>query len=312
MKKLPLFDLHCDTLTEAYNKGKHLRTNDLHISFEKLSDFKPYCQVLAVWSSHKSNCESAWNKFLEARRFLDDELKLNPNVRFASEYGELSGSDCTVLLAVEGGKLIGSDLSRLKVMRSLGVRFLTLTWNDPCLICGANGTDGGVTEFGFAVLDRCRTLGIIPDISHASDKAASDVITHCEENGGICVATHSNSRVVCNHSRNLTDELFMRLVRLGALVGISMAPMHLCDGGKADVSHITEHIMHYLSLGGEDTVCLGCDFDGIVDTPDGIASVSELYALADALAHCGCSDELIDKIFHQNAMNFMSRHLKNK
>jgi len=310
MKKLPLFDLHCDTVTEAYNQNTHLKSNGLHLSFDGLSDYEPFCQVLAVWSSDKLTPDAAWSRFLEVRRYLDAELAENPDVKLADGFADMENHSRSVMLAVEGGKLIENDLGRLELLRSLGVRLLTLTWNDPCDICGANGTDTGVTDFGYKVLCRCLTLGIIPDISHASDKTAYDVIAYVKEKGGVCVATHSNSRTVCQHSRNLTDDIFKKLVDMGSLVGISMAPQHLSRDGKADADTVCRHIEHYLSLGGCDTVCLGCDFDGIEKTPEGITSVSGLYCLADKMAERGLSEKIINKIFYKNARDFFARHMK--
>ena len=159
------------------------------------------------------------------------------------------------------------------------------------------------------MLKKCSELGIIPDISHASDKTAYDVIDFCEQNGGICIATHSNARAVCSHVRNLTDDIFQKLVKLGAVVGVSMAPQHLNLSGKADISDIVRHIEHYLSLGGEHTVCLGCDFDGIESTPNGIDSVAHMYKVANELARLGYDDELIDKVFYKNAHEFIEKHL---
>ncbi len=299
MSELRITDLHCDTVLKAYCGKKSLISNDLHISVEKLREFRSFCQVFAVWSDEKISGAHAWTRFLEASAFFKEQLR----------HGDIP-SGCQAILAAEGGKLIENDLSRLDVMRDLGVRFLTLTWNDPCPICGACGTDIGVSEFGYEVLGRCREVGIIPDISHASDKTAHDVIDFCEQNGGICVATHSNSRTVCEHIRNLTDGIFERLVKLGAVVGISMAPQHLNISGSADISDIVRHIEHYLSLGGENTVCLGCDFDGIGSTPCGIGSVSDVYKIADGLAKRGYSDGLIDKIFYQNAHDFIEKYLR--
>ena len=67
---------------------------------------------------------------------------------------------------------------------------------------------------------------------------------------------------------------------------------------------------HYLSLGGENTVCLGCDLDGVVPLPEGISSVSDLYKIADALAKRGHTDKLIEKIFYANAREFVARNLR--
>ena len=311
---LPLIDLHCDTLYEAAKQNKSLTKNDLHLSFERLSKYTPFCQILAVWSDSALCEDGAWEHFFIARENLAGELSQSTAVRLVTCDSELSVCEKegigAVMLAVEGGKLIKDDLSRLDTLRESGVRFLTLTWDDQCRICGSNKTGGGLTEFGSLVLLRCMELGIIPDISHASDEASDEVISFMEDRGGICIATHSNSRTVCDHSRNLTDERFIRLARLGGLVGISLAPQHLVPGGNADVDSAVRHIEHYMSLGGEDTVCLGCDLDGIAHPPHGIKSVSDIEKIADALGRINYTEEQIKKIFYANARNFFSLWIK--
>ena len=311
---LPMIDLHCDTLYEASKRGESLIKNGLHISFERLAKYSPFCQVLAVWSDSKLDCEGAWHAFFTARSLLERELAEYPSVKQVTSDAELTACEKNghgaVILSVEGGKLIGTDLSRLDILRGEGVRFMTLTWDDPCAICGSNKTGGGLTEFGRSAVTRMLELGIVPDISHASDESADDVISLAEEQGKICIATHSNSRAVCNHSRNLTDRLFRRLVKLGAVVGISMAPQHLREGGGADICDIVRHIEHYMSLGGENTVCLGCDLDGIETRPKGIETVSDIEKIADALGRINYTDELIKKIFYANARNFISVWIK--
>lgn len=314
MKKLPLFDLHCDTATAAFDSGKSLISNDLQLSLDRLSGYETFCQVLAVWSSDRLDPEAAWQKFFKVRDSIVSELSGTERVRLVTSGAELSACENdgvgAVILAVEGGKLIENDLSRLDTLYRCGVRFLTLTWNDPCPICGSCLTEDGLSDFGYEVIEKCSRLGIVPDISHASDRSALDVIEYCEEHGVTPAATHSNSRTALFHERNLPDGIFSRMVKLGAAVGISLAPQHLGKNGAADVKTVFGHIEHYLSLGGENTVCLGCDLDGIDKTPDGISSVSDLYAIADEMAHHGCGDELIEKIFYKNARDFILRNLK--
>lgn len=311
---LPMIDLHCDTLYEASKREKSLIANDLHLSFERLAKYSPFCQVLAVWSDSKLDCEGAWSRFFVARELLKSQLEKHPAVKQVASDAELIFCEDNglgaVILAVEGGKLIGTDLSRLDVLRNEGVRFMTLTWDDPCAICGSNKTGSGLTKFGRSAVTRMLELGIIPDISHASDKSAEDVISLAENEGKICVATHSNSRSVCNHSRNLTDGLFERLVKLGSVVGVSLAPQHLREGGNAEIDDVVRHIEHYMSLGGENTVCLGCDLDGIETRPTGIETVSDIEKIADALGRINYTDSLIKKIFYANARNFISRWIK--
>lgn len=318
MKKLPLFDLHCDTLYESHKRNVSLLKNELHLDFLRLSKYTPFCQVLAMWSDKRINGDTAYNHFFEAYDKLKSDLAdANADgipVRLVTNDDELTrvenNNENAVFLAVEGGKLIGEDLSRLDVLYDCGVRFLTLLWNDPCKIGGSNGSDDGLTDFGISAVNRCFSLGIIPDLSHASDKMCDEVISLAEEQNKVCIATHSNSRAVCEHSRNLTDERFCRTAKLGGIVGISLAPMHLTHNEVCEISDIVRHIEHYMSLGGEDTICLGCDLDGVETLPSGIDSVADLYKIANALGRINYTDEWVEKIFYANARNFISLWLK--
>lgn len=311
---LRLFDLHCDTLYECNKQSKSLVSNDLNLSLKRLSEYERFCQVLAMWSDPHISEDEAYKRFFEARELLARQLseaeKLGISVRLCTDDRTLTEAEnqgsMAVMLAVEGGRLLSDDLSRLDCLYEAGVRFLTLVWNKTCKIGGAHDSDEGLTDFGRSVVLRCFELGIIPDVSHASVKMTNEVLEMCEASGKVCVATHSNSHVVCAHRRNLDDANFKRIAKLGGIVGVSLAPNHLTSGDKCTIDDIVAHIEHYLSLGGEDTVCLGCDLDGIGHLPEGIDNVSDLYKIADKLAQNNYNEILIDKIFYANARNFIS------
>lgn len=313
MNNVPLFDLHCDTLYKCRDEGASLADNNFDISFKRLDEYKKHCQVLAMWSSWRIDDDTAYAHFFEARELLSHELE-NSTHRLCRCDAELSKCEAdgvgALFLAVEGGKLLGSDITRLDELYKNDVRFLTLVWNATCAIGGGHDTDEGLTEFGVYVVKRCHELGIIPDVSHASDKMTDEVIAISEAFGRPCIATHSNSRAMHEHTRNLTDERFSRIAKMGGLVGVSLAPIHLTANEICRMDDVVRHIEHYLDIGGEDTVCLGCDLDGVVPLPEGIGSVSDLYKIADELAKRGHSDTLIEKIFYKNARDFVSRWLK--
>ncbi|MBE6611128.1 MAG: hypothetical protein E7632_01435 [Ruminococcaceae bacterium] len=310
MTTYPLFDLHCDTLYECLKQNKRLSANNLAVSLDRLAEYEKSCQVLAMWSDWRIDEEAAWRRFLEARKKLADELSETDTARLCTDDASLKECErdgrTALFLAVEGGKLIANDISRVDAMYKSGVRFLTLVWDKICKIGGAHDTDEGLTPFGREVVRRCLTLGIIPDLSHASDKMIDEVLEICEGEGKVCIATHSNSRAMCDHRRNLTDDRFTRIAKLGGIVGVSLAPMHLTKDEICTVADVVRHIEHYMSLGGENTVCLGCDLDGVEKLPEGIRSVSDLAKIADLLGQNGYTDECIEKIFYANARNFIS------
>ncbi len=313
MHSIPLFDLHCDTLYKCRDKGASLLDNGFDISFKRLDEYKKHCQVLAMWSSWIIDDDTAYAHFFEAHDLLLRELEGSTH-RLCRCDEELAACEAdgvgAVFLAVEGGKLLGDDITRLDTLYKNDVRFLTLVWNATCHIGGGHDTIEGLTDFGRAVVKRCHELGIVPDVSHASDKMTDEVVAISEEMGRPCIATHSNSRAMFEHTRNLTDDRFSRIAKMGGLVGVSLAPVHLTDSEVCRIDDIVRHMEYYLSIGGEDTLCLGCDLDGVVPLPEGIESVSDLYKIADALAKRGYGDGLIEKIFYNNARSFISRNLK--
>ena len=84
-----------------------------------------------------------------------------------------------------------------------------------------------------------------------------------------------------------------------------MAPEHLSDSGTADVTDICRHLYHYLELGGEDTVCFGCDFDGISNVPAGVSSIGNIPDLRESLMKEGFSEDTITKLFFGNSHRFI-------
>ena len=297
---IPLFDLHCDTLSELYRRNENIKNNDLHISFEKAKAFSPYAQVFAIWSDASLSNDGAYeryNKILDySKKELNFTTKINNNEQFS-------------ILAVEDARLLSNDLSHLHKLFSDGVRILTLNWKSVSIIGGAWDTNKGLTEFGKNVVKTCFELGIIPDISHSSEKTVDDVFELSKKYNRPVIASHSNSYYVCNHKRNISDEHFKKIIEFSSIVGISLVPEHLLNNCYATIDDILYHIEHFLDLGGENTVCLGSDFDGVSSLPQNINSISDLTLLYQDIEK-RFGNIIAKKIFFENAYNFMKKNLK--
>lgn len=289
---MKLFDLHCDTVTELRGRGETLWQNTCQVKLEEaLRAFDDYTQVMAFWSEDDLDGEENYRRFHETLRYVTPML--NETERFHP------------LLAVEGGKLLCSDLSRLDVLHDCGVRILTLVWKNICCIGGAYNTDVGLAPFGRQVVERCYDLGIVPDISHASDAMAYEVFDIAERRGGTVIASHSCSRAICSHPRNLTDDMARRIAALGGVIGINLVPDHLGGDGIDDVCR---HLWHLAEVAGDDRVCLGCDLDGTSELPRGIAHVGDLIKIADCLRKNPHPDGFVEKVFYSNAQTFAKAH----
>lgn len=290
---MKLFDFHCDTVYEMHKRGLSFDNDKLHIAKEKTRSFKKYVQVFALWTDNTLSDDEAYRNFFDMLPY----------------YESISEPNIKKILGVEGSALLGDDINRLNVLYEKGVRVLTLVWRDTCKIGGAYNTDVGLTDFGRKVVLRCFELGIVPDLSHASRKMIKEVLALAKKAGKPVIASHSNSYSMCAHDRNLLDEDFTEICKTGGIVGISLAPQHLCINEKeCEISDVIRHIKHYLSLGYGDKVCFGCDFDGVSNLPRNINGVEDLYKIFDALTQNKFTEEQICGFFFDNAANFAERN----
>ena len=315
--RLPFFDLHCDTATALYYGEKSILKNDLHISLDKIQVYERYAQVFAIFTRTSLSDEEGYRAFLSVseffRRLMKEHSELMCLVRNSDELSHaLEAKRAAAFLAVEDACILSERLERLSELYERGVRFLTLLWGGETCIGGSWDTSVGLTDFGKKAVHECFRLGIIPDVSHASVRSTDDIVSIAEEYGRPIVATHSDSYAIYSHGRNLSDRHFETIKRLGGLVGINLYKHHLSDNEAepADAETVFRHIDHYLSIGGENTVCFGCDFDG-ASFPDAFRDVSSVASLADVMLRHNYSDALVHKIFFDNAEAFIGRALSN-
>ncbi len=298
---IPLFDLHCDTLSEMCKHNESFFDNNLHISINNAKQFSPYFQVCAIWSDSSLSDEDAYLNYIETVSFAKKQISFITN---CNEIKEKS-----FILAVEDARILNDNLSRLEKLYQDGVRILTLNWKGKSIIGGGWDTNFALTDFGKNVLIKCFELGIIPDISHSSVECCEEIFNLSKLYNKPVIASHSNSFSICNHKRNLCNEHFNILVQSNSILGISLASEHITNKKFAQIKDLMNHIYHFLSLGGENTICLGCDFDGVTSLPHEINSIKDLSKLYKEI-DLSFGQRIANKIFFYNAFEFMSKNLK--
>ncbi len=324
---IPVFDAHCDTILEAHNHSCGIRENKLHIDLKRGGSFAPYAQVFAIfkrpwpenidWQKIDYSkdwpaevlvplCDELLNYLLSEFDKSTDILthcKNSDDAKTAAKDGKIAA-----FIAIEGAELLGCEIKRLEAAYGMGVRFINLCWNFDNDLCGAaNGPmKSGLTRQGAQFVNRMQELGVAVDLSHASERAFWDV---AEITKRPIIAGHSNSKTVCNNARNLTDEQFKALVSLKGVAGINLYPDFLNESGKAGIDDILRHIEHFLELGGEKTVCLGGDLDGIETTPEGITGIESYGEIYNAMLRRNYSEDLVRDIFYNNLFNVLERIL---
>ncbi len=305
------FDLHADTAYEIKKQGASLSENTLNIDIKKLSYLENYAQIMAVWSDEELTDEDGYIQFKEIADNLRNELSKD-GYSLSTDFQKLKDSLDTkskaFMLGIEDARLLCGKIERLREIYENGVRFLTLTWAGATCVGGSHDTDVGLTDFGKEVVSSSFELGIIPDISHASKESANDALDIAEKYACPIVATHSNSFSVFSHRRNLRDEHFRRISTLGGVVGVSLCSPHLSDEEKrqSDISDVLRHIEHYLSIGGEDSLCIGADLDG-APLPQGFSDVRDIEKINTELDK-RFGNEITEKIMWSNAFNFIKRN----
>ena len=306
MNILSLADMHCDTPFELFYRKASFLKNDLAVSAKKAERYDHFLQVAAVWSDKALDNDSAYHRTLEIIEYFKCDVE---KIKDCSFYINDQNTKIQFILSIEDARILGDDINRLYHLHGCGVRILTPLWCGKSCIGGAYDTVLGLTDFGKQTVKTCTELGIIPDISHASEQSAYDIFEIC--NGFVpVIASHSDSYKVFPHKRNLTDEQFVAIRNLGGVVGINLCAEHLgYDCELSAINTVIDHIEHYLSLDGENTVCFGCDFDG-AETPFELSDITSLFTIAERMSARGYSDSLIEKIFYLNAENFIKKNIK--
>ena len=310
---IPVFDLHCDTaltlLGESRNEAGSLKKNQLHIDLERASKLEAYCQCFACFTTPMMQ---EWNKLspivIFERELATIQREVDQNKRlisFAYSADEIEANrekgKMSAILTIEGPAGFDFDPELLDNLYQIGFRITTLGWNESNVLTGSNVTGGGLTEKGREYLKEAQRLGMLVDVSHISDQGFWDIMD-CTQ--APIVASHSNSRALCNHSRNLTDDMFRAICQTGGVAGINQYAEFL--GEQPTLDTVCDHIFHFMELDPSGKhIALGGDLDGCEQLSQGFEGIQSYPALAQRLLERGLNEETIRDIFWNNALNVL-------
>lgn len=322
-----LIDMHCDTLLKLIDTGENgdLSENPYCVSVSDLKKADSLAQFFACFiqltkmegETLEERCDAGYRYVHKAAAFLKKQVEaygrdigLAVNVE-DMEKNRDQGKVSAVFTVEEGGVLNG-DLERLDVLRDLGVCLITLTWNYENCIGHPNSRSAkemalGLKPFGVQVVERMNDLGMVVDVSHASDGTFWDVLKYSKRP---VAASHSNCRALCGHPRNLSDEMIRALSEKGGVAGLNFYGLFLDGSRESRIDAMVEHIKHMIRVGGSDFPAVGTDFDGF----DGMVSmeipgISQMDLLRDALQKAGITEGQIDKIWSGNVLRVLKENV---
>lgn len=284
-----------------------------HLDLPRMIEGKVNCCIFAIRVTRFYNPERCVKRALELFDSFYKEVDENSNkIALAVDYKDIvkvtSEHKVAAMLSIEGGEAIEGNLAVLRTFYKLGIRIFGLTHNDRNQIADGigEGTKGGLTKFGFQVINELDRLGIVIDVSHLSDQGFWDVVGATKNP---IIASHSNTRSVCNHSRNLTDDQIKSIAEKGGVIGINLAPETI-DAMQPSLSKLVDHIDHISCITSTDTIGIGADFDGLEKLPLGIKDVSETPHITAELLNRGYSETDVKKILGDNFLRVFKKVLK--
>lgn len=213
------------------------------------------------------------------------------------------------MLGVEGGHSIEGSLQMLKKFYNDGVRYMTLTHNRSLSWAGSSAGDPeqGLTPFGEEIVAEMNRLGMLVDLSHVSVQTMRDTLQITK---APVIFSHSSARAICDHTRNVPDEILKRLPENGGVVMINFFPSFIVPvevlakdkEALGDLHLVVDHIEHVIRVAGIDHVGIGSDYDGVSRLPVGLEDVSTYPRITQELLNRGYSEADIHKILGGNLM----------
>lgn len=211
-----------------------------------------------------------YDRYLEAHPELFVKATGTDHVDLARDTGRMG-----VFYLFQNSEQFGGDLDRVDMFYRMGVRSSQLTYNErnrAGVGCRAEGDDGGLTDFGRALVEKMNQMGMLVDLSHANMPTMADAIEHSAEP---CVISHTACDAVYHHERNTTDANLRALADNGGVVGVCQLRPFLTHKKSDNLHTYFDHIDHAVQVCGVDHVCIGSDRDHrvIEMTPEYIAEL---------------------------------------
>lgn len=215
------------------------------------------------------------------------------------------------LIGMENGYVLGRDLSLLEEYRRRGARYLTLVHNghndigdsaQPSMTLGdMRAEHGGLSPFGYEVVDELNRLGILVDVSHVSKDTMLQATRHSK---APVIASHSGTAAIFGHARNMDDEQLLALRDNGGVVQIVAFNTYLKEGGNASVSELVDHIDHAVQLIGVEHVGISSDFGGGGGVT-GWNGADETFNVTLELVRRGYGEDDIAKLWGGNVLRIL-------
>ena len=307
-----LFDIHSDLFMDVDNRragGSRSAISENHSERLKEGGVTGMFAPLFINPYQKEELlhKKARSMFLNMSAELNDNRQIVAVAKCAQDFLDAAQEGkLALMLGSEGLCYIGEEIALIELFYQLGMREVSLTWNeDNALASGAKGDPGrGLTQAGAALVKRVEELGMILDVSHINEKSFWDIAKIVKEP---IMASHSNSYTLCPHPRNLKDDQLAFIREIGGVVGLNAYPEFVQQEQPLwNMERLADHMDYMIEKMGIDHVALGFDFADYMDEED--AHLSDFYSarhipkLLEIFRRRGYTQADLDKITHENIL----------
>jgi len=303
---MKIVDLHCDALLKMHEDRTRSFTNhpELNVNIERLIHGKISLQVFAIYVDPALPSDMKFQAALEQIDLFHTEViekhKQMKKITHWTDIQQLKDGEIGAMLSLEGADAFGNDLTKLRTFYQLGVKSIGLTWNNANLCADGVGEPrgGGLTELGFDAVRMNNNYRIWTDVSHLSVKSFWDVL----DTASYPIASHSNSKTICPHRRNLDDEQAKAIFRKNGFIGMVFSPLFINETESATIDDLIKHIDYFCSIGGVNNIAFGSDFDGISQLVTGLEHSGKYQTLIEELLKRYKEDE-VKGFAYKNVLN---------
>jgi microsomal dipeptidase-like Zn-dependent dipeptidase/gamma-glutamyl-gamma-aminobutyrate hydrolase PuuD len=314
-------DSHCDApmyFSSGIDIGKKNPT--LKVDIPKMYEGRLDAVFMVAYLKQKERTPEADRQAFDKTVALLTELKRqidrHPDIaglaRSAADIHRLkSAGKKAILMGIENACGMGGNVENLRLFKTMGVSYITLCHNGNNDLCDS-ATDqpehNGLSALGRETVREMNRLGIMVDISHASEKAAFDAI---EASRQPVIASHSSVRSLYNHRRNVSDDLIRAIAAKSGVVQVCLYDAFLAGDASANIRTAVEHIHYIVQLVGVDYAGIGSDFDGGGGLP-GINAANEMINITVELLRRQYKASDIRKILGENLLRVMDNVQQNE
>jgi membrane dipeptidase len=334
------FNIINDPTPDEDNMIRNLTGSVIHTTIPRLEKTRMGAQFWSTWVS----CAEVdpLKKTFEKFSVVYDMVKKYPNsfeiaLSTADIWKAFRERKVASLFGIEGGHSIANSIHALKAFYALGARYMTLTHTCNTPWCdSANGPlRGGLNDFGKQIIKEMNDMGMMVDLSHVSDRVMSQVL---EISTAPVIFSHSGARSICNHIRNVPDEILKVVKQKNGVVMVPFYPIFVSDVERkvnedissrfnttadqrrefflwqaqnptlrSNVTHVVDHIDYIKRIASIDNIGFGADFDGIPYTVKGLEDVSKYPEVVKEMIKRGYSNDDIKKVLGLNLLRVFEK-----